>query len=312
MRNTVFIQSNHRQLLGALVSAYSLRRNSSSPESFDVRILNSEDFPFLAAREGQEFLRDGRKHLWKYDDLQSFTPLRFMPPELMNYQGRAVVIDPDVFALGDVAELLGRDMEGKAIFCRYREGKGGRPGYFASSVMLLDCARLAHWHCERNFEEMFAFERDYAKWIKLELEPRESIGLLGEEWNDFDTLTEKTKLLHNTKRPTQPWKTGLPIEYGNMAPRTHFGIPTGWAKFARHLIAGGDSPYGRYKKHPDPRQEHLFFSLLREAMDEGVIDRNVVDAEVERGHVRRDALELVKSAKYPGAARVERSGALAG
>src|SRR5690606_14267607 len=153
MRNTVFIQSNHRQLLGALVSAYSLRRNSSSPESFDVRILNSEDFPFLAAREGQEFLRDGRKHLWKYDDLQSFTPLRFMLPELMNYQGRAVVIDPDVFAVGDIAELFGRDMEGKAIFCRYREGKGDRPGYFASSVMLLACARLQRWQCQRNFEE---------------------------------------------------------------------------------------------------------------------------------------------------------------
>ena len=40
------------------------------------------------------------------EDLQSFTPLRFMPPQLMGYEGRAIVIDPDVFAVGDVYELL--------------------------------------------------------------------------------------------------------------------------------------------------------------------------------------------------------------
>jgi len=34
------------------------------------------------------------KRPWFNDDLQSFTPTRFMPPELMAYQGRAVVIDP--------------------------------------------------------------------------------------------------------------------------------------------------------------------------------------------------------------------------
>ena len=28
---------------------------------------------------------------WRNDDLQSFTPLRFMPPQLMGYRGRAVV-----------------------------------------------------------------------------------------------------------------------------------------------------------------------------------------------------------------------------
>ena len=36
-----------------------------------------------------------------------------MPPELMGYQGRAVVIDPDIFAIGDIWELLTRDMQGK-------------------------------------------------------------------------------------------------------------------------------------------------------------------------------------------------------
>ncbi len=55
------------------------------------------------------YLRDGGKREWVRDDLQSFTPTRFLPPQLMGYQGRAVVIDPDVFARGDIWELLSRD-----------------------------------------------------------------------------------------------------------------------------------------------------------------------------------------------------------
>ena len=76
------------------------------------------------------------------DDLQSFTPLRFMPPELMGYEGHAVVVDPDVFAVGDIHELLSRDMQGKAIIGRPRSGTKGAEGGIATSVMLLDCAKL--------------------------------------------------------------------------------------------------------------------------------------------------------------------------
>ena len=38
-RPCVFIQSNEKQLVGALVSAYSLKRNSKQPDAFDVEIV---------------------------------------------------------------------------------------------------------------------------------------------------------------------------------------------------------------------------------------------------------------------------------
>ena len=114
----VFIHTNHKQVTGALVAEHSLRRNSRYADKFDIRIIHTKDYPVLRAREGQPYLRDGVKRIWRYDDLQSFTTLRFMPPELMGYQGRAVVVDPDVFAVGDVWELLDRDMEGAALMCR--------------------------------------------------------------------------------------------------------------------------------------------------------------------------------------------------
>ncbi len=143
MKNCVFIHTNHRQMVGALVSQYSLKRNSRDPDAFDVRIIDTKDQAFLYAREGQHYLRDGVQRQWLIEDLQSFTPLRFMPPELMGYQGRAVVIDPDVFAVGDINELLTRDMDGKAIMCRSRKGVEG-PGLQRDAAGLRQAHPLAH------------------------------------------------------------------------------------------------------------------------------------------------------------------------
>ena len=289
MKNCVFVHTNHRQMVGALVSQYSLKRNSRDPDAFDVRIIDTKDHPFLHAREGQYYLRDGVQRQWLIEDLQSFTPLRFMPPELMGYQGRAVVIDPDVFAVGDVNELLTRDMQGKALMCRARKGVKG----LASSVMLLDCAKLTHWRTEQQFNEMFEFKRDYMEWICLKLEPRESIGLFEPEWNDFDRLSENTKLLHNTKRWNQPWKTGLPVDF-TPSETTRTFRPLGWFRRARENLFGRYGMLGHYRPHWDPNQERFFFGLLRECVEKGVISEAMLRDEMERNHVRHDAFEVME------------------
>jgi len=289
MKPCVFIQTNHKQMLGALISEYSIRRNSKHNDAFDIRIMDCADFPFLKAREGQAFLRDGISREWRIDDLQSFTPLRFLPPELMRYEGRAIVIDPDVFAVSDIFELLSRDMQGKAIMCRARPGRKG----LASSVMLLDCAKLTHWDCEQQFGELFQFKRDYMDWVCLRTEPEGTIGLLESEWNDFDHLSEKTKLLHNTKRWTQPWKTGLPVDF-LPTERSHGFPPLGWLRRVRRMVFGTYSLLGRYKKHGDPNQERFFFGLLREALDKGVVTEGMLRREMSSNHLRHDAFELLE------------------
>lgn len=293
VKPTVFVHTNHKQYLGALVSAYSLRRNSRHGEQFDIRILHHQEYDFFQAREGQPFLRDGGRRVWRNDDLQSFTPLRFMPPELMGYQGRAVVIDPDVFAVGDVYELLTLDMQGKALMCVARSGHNEQPDYLASSVMLLDCEKLPDWRCETQFNELFAFTRDYTTWMYLGREPRERIGFLDPVWNHFDTLNEHTKLLHNTKRHTQPWKTGLPQDYTVRE--------KGWRSQAKHavklvksIMLEKDRARGRYKPHPDPQQEAFFFGLLRECLEQGIVTEALLQDEMRKNHLRHDALTLVR------------------
>jgi hypothetical protein len=292
VKHAVFIQANHKQYLGALVAAHALKRNSAHPEGFDVRIMEMRDFPFFREREGQIYLRDGAKRQWLNDDLQSFTPTRFLPPELMGYQGRAVVIDPDVFAVGDIAELLNRDMEGKAIMRRPRSGTKQLRGCLASSVMLLDCAKLTHWKVEQQFNEMFEFERDYMDWVCLKLEPRESIGFFEHEWNDFDKLTPKTKMLHTTKRKTQPWKSGLPVDY--RPPERHGLLAfTGWIQYARRQLFGEYGLLGHYRDHPDKNQELFFFGLLKECLDNGTVTEEMLREEMRQSHVRHDAFEVL-------------------
>lgn len=282
---TVFIHTNAKQMLGAIVARHSLRRQSADPSAFDVRIISAEDDPIFREFEGKRFLRFGMWRPWRNDDLQSFTPLRFAPPKLMEYAGRAIVTDPDVFAVSDIAELFARDMQGCAICARPHVDQPGAARRIATSVMLLDCAKLRHWDMHAQFEAMFAGELDYGDWIELKREPEGSIGELEPWWNDFDRLAPETRLLHNTKRRTQPWKTGLPIDFTKRSP---------W--YMRMLGISGYQKKGAYRPHPDPRQEQLFFAFLKECMDAGEVDRDMIAEEIARNHLRHDALELAARA----------------
>jgi hypothetical protein len=277
-RNTVFIQANARQMLGAKISAQSYKKASNRPDSFDVTIMDAADHPRLM-REGQSILRAGHVRQWDPDDLQSFTPLRFAPPSLMRFEGRAVVTDPDCFSVGDVAELFDRDMGSKAIMAVPRPGHNKRNDYIATSVMLLDCARLRHWDFDQLLDDLFAHRMDYIDWIELKREDPATIGFLEPEWNDFDRLTPKTKILHTTKRRTQPWKAGLPIDY-TLRERGPFD-------FLRRLKRR------RYEAHPDRNQEALVYSLLADLVDRGDVTKQELVAEMAANHVRHDSLELV-------------------
>ena len=294
MHSAVFIHTNPKQMIGAIVARHAIQRASQHADQFRVEFINTADHAFLQAFEGKEYLRDGAMRVWLNDDLQSFTPLRFMPPELMGYEGRALVMDPDIFAVADVWELLSRDMEGKAILCRPRSGTKGRIDKCqASSVMLLDCARLTHWRCEEQFSSMFERKLDYHDWICLKTEAPDTIGRLENEWNDFDRLSSQTKMLHNTKRRTQPWKTGLKVDW-RPAERFRAFPPVGWLIKARRKLFGEYAFLGRYARHPDSNQERLFFGLLAECVENGAITDEMLASEIEQLHIRGDAVDVMR------------------
>ena len=291
MKPTIFVHTHEKQIVGAIVSKYSFERFAADPSAFEVKLIETAKYDWMKNYEGRLYLRDGLKREWLNEDLQSFTVLRFAPPELMNYQGRSLVVDPDVFCISNINELLMRDMKGKALMARHR--RGTKESVWASSVMLLDNPKLTHWNVARNFEEMFEFKRDYMKWITLLLEPQDSIGELEAVWNDFDTLTPETRMIHNTKRQTQPWKSGLPVDF--RAPESKNALtPKNIYHRVRRTLFGEYGMMGTYKTHPDPRQERLFFGLLRECFDKGLVTEAMIRHEMKHNHVRHDALDLMR------------------
>ena len=287
MKPKIFIHTNHKQHVGALVSAHSMRRNSLHADKFDVELIELKDhMDIFGQYEGRDYLRDGNSRTWLNDDLQSFTPLRFMPPELMGYQDKAVVVDPDVFAVQDVWELLNHDMDGKAVCCAYRAG------HPASSVMLMDCAKLTNWKVSEDFDALFRRDREYKTWMNLGYQPAETIGKLEPVWNDFDRLSSETKMIHNTRRKTQPWKSGLPVDF--VPAESNALSPMAWVMFLRRKLFGTYGLLGNYKDHPDKNQENFFFGLLKECVDEGIITEDMLKDAMKQNFVRHDAMEILE------------------
>ncbi len=140
---------------------------------------------------------------------------------------------------------------------------------------------------------MFRGELDYKEWITLRHEPRDSIGLFESGWNDLDRFSQTTCMLHTTKRWTQPWKTGLPVDF---TPADKFGKfpPLGWLLHMRRKWLGDHAMLGHYRQHPDPNQEGYFFGLLSECLDQGLVTADFVAEQIARRHVRHDALEVVE------------------
>jgi hypothetical protein len=184
---TVVIHTNDQQMVAALVSAHSLKSRSTSPHLFDVRLLRLEDYPELYKRHNQRFAWWDRNtpSVWNRHNHQTFAPLRRMVPTLLGFQGRALVIDPDVFAIADVYELLTRDMGGKAILCRQRSELHEGRRFYSSAVMLLDCSKLTHWQWQSEMDKLFSGQLMLGPYLSLLDEPPDHIGLFEEEWNHF-------------------------------------------------------------------------------------------------------------------------------
>lgn len=278
--NTIFIHTNNKQLFGAVLAEYAIKRGLREPNSIRVEILNVDELPEFQAFAGAPYIRKGREVTYKRDDLQSFTLSRFMPPERMGYKGRAVVIDPDIFAIGDVSSIFNLDLQGNALAaCRKKDA-------WDSSVMLMDCEKLTHWNIASFLEKLKTKTLDYDTLMALRSEP--AILELSRDWNNLDTLTPETHFIHMTNRLTQPWKTGLPIDFTrNPMPKIFGFIP----REPVHRLLGKYPMH--YQPHPKKEVVTFFLDLVRGALNDGVITKEYIQAEINKGHIRKDLLGLV-------------------
>jgi len=278
---TVFIHTNNKQHIGAVLGKFSIERKLPTGSDITVRIINVDNLPAFESFAGKTYLRGGKEVVYDPLDLQSFTLSRFMPPEEMGFAGRAIVIDPDIFATGDITPLMNMDMEGRAIAaCK----KGDS---WQSSSMLMDCSKLTHLKISELLRKLEEKKLDYTDIMSLKKET--SIKEIPSIWNSLDTLTPETKLLHTTNRLTQPWRTGLPIDFTRSPMPKIFGIIP---REPLHKLLGKYPT--KYLPHPSKEIEKFFFTLVSDAMKAGVLTNEKIQIEIDQGHVRKDIFEKIK------------------
>jgi hypothetical protein len=151
----------------------------------------------------------------------------------------------------------------------------------------LDCAQLKHWNIKSILDSLANKESDYSAIMNLSRE--KMVMELPRKWNDLDNLTSQTKLIHMTERLTQPWKTGLKIDF------TRKPLPKLFGVIPREPVARLLGKYpSRYQPHPKKEIEQLFFTLVRDALRDGAVSEHYIREEIAAGHVRADLLERIK------------------
>jgi hypothetical protein len=154
-----------------------------------------------------------------------FSLRRWMIPEYCGWHGRAIYMDADQLVFSDVWDLWTKPDQhpqaGASVWCTYQHDKYNEKFTAPqSSVMVIDCAAAKDeggWHIDRVLALLQGADRDtYARFMhceaptsrpaKREWWTKVAPVKIGVEWNSLNVFAEgKTKLLHYTKEPEQPW-----------------------------------------------------------------------------------------------------------
>jgi hypothetical protein len=233
----VYIQTNSKQFLASKVSAYSFVRFGHN-----VKLMNFEESEILKKYLGKKYLKNGKLKTYE-NDLQSFTPLRFLAPTLNNNKDLILVIDPDIFAINDPKIILDNVNDNYDLYCTsYNQ--------ILRSEMMLINAKKIQWNFEKIIKELFEFKIDYKDLMSLSFDTSLKIKIIENKFNSHDKITNDTILLHTTNRITQPWKEDLLIDFdiGNKTILNYLKNITKKTlgmKFDKNIVES------KYQKHPD-------------------------------------------------------------
>jgi hypothetical protein len=195
----VFCGLDESQIVAARVLEYSIRKHASRP----LRFFPMLDLPTPEPKDPKNRGRTG------------FSFSRFHIPKLAGYSGRALYVDADMQVFSDLAELWELPFEGAKIMCtrqdeppgQWKDSSWFKPGR-QMSVMLLDCARL-DWDIGDIISGLDQGTYTYEQLMfDLSVVDADEINdSIPPEWNHLEHYEPgRTKLLHYTVVPTQPWK----------------------------------------------------------------------------------------------------------
>ncbi len=196
----VFVGSDASQAVATHVLEHSIRKHATGP----VEFCPMRDLPVPTPRDKKNQARTG------------FSFYRFLIPRLCGYRGRALYLDADMQVFADIAELWRIPFGPHKVLCTvqndvpaaWKDGKAHFTPGRQMSVMLLDCAQLP-WDVDAIVRGLDEGRYDYKQLMtELCILPPHEIGdTIPPDWNSLETYRPgRTKLVHYTVVPTQPWK----------------------------------------------------------------------------------------------------------
>lgn len=227
----IFIGSGEASLVERKVLIHSIKKNTTGP--VEINVFNGTHNSLETDNQPPVSLAPYMSLRVKYANVTEFSNYRFLIPALCNFQGRALFVDSDTIAVGDLRELFNVDMNGYDFLCKGDAYAGNNGPKWGLSVSLFDCAK-SKFDLELYFNEIEQGKYTYSDLHQmsqtfLKYHPFK-IGQLDPKWNDFDNFDKNTKLIHYTNLYTQPWK--------------HPGHPHGklWFDYYNQALKSGDLP----------------------------------------------------------------------
>lgn len=291
MEFQVFIHTNNKQMLGALLSKYSIIKNSNKITSENIKIINIDDNEFINANNDYEIIRNNKTYKWNKNDLQSFTLLRFFPPKIMNYSGFSLVIDPDVFAVSNIDHFLDLNLSNFDLAAC----KNITNDSLYSSVIFYNNEKVKKYELDYLATKVLEKKYDYTSLMNLNFIQFDNILFLDHKWNSFDQINNDTIFLHLTNRVTQPWKAGLKIDFHQEFPNFKFKIIPYrlFQNFKEFIYNKKFPPYKYYLNHPENKINKYFFNLMRSAIKDEIISEEFIKEQILNKYVRSDILEIL-------------------
>lgn len=185
----VFVGTDRSQILPSRVLEYSIRRHAS----MSVEVVPMCELEVPMPRDPANGPRTG------------FSFARFLIPSLCGYRGRAIYLDADMLLFDDIVKLWEFPMGGADVLCAEQPTDTGRVRQY--SVLLLNCANLP-WKIEEIVSGLDEGRYDYRGLMDefCIVAPARLAASLPPEWNSLERYESgRTRLLHYTDMPSQPW-----------------------------------------------------------------------------------------------------------
>ena len=272
----IYIQSNKFQNLAANVSKYSFERFGH-----EVKIMSLEENKLLLSQLNRKILRKGKISTYK-NDIQSFTFLRFLAPELNKNDEMIMVIDPDIFAIKDPKEILNYHNKNSDISCTFYNG-------VPRSEMMVINSKKIKWNFDEIIKNIFNLNTDYTDLMSLRFDNNLNINELDRKFNMHDKIDEDTVLLHTTNRITQPWKINLQIDFERNYTKSYLikeklkKILS--RKYDNHALSNN------YMLHNNKSVINLVQMLFKEAYSNNSITKEMINISLANNYVSREFCE---------------------